>query len=101
MPIISRATAGEIARILSYRKFRLTSEEQFEAFANYIPFCQVVECLNSCPILCRDPKDQSFLDLAQNGNADILVTGDHDLLALAGQTRFLIETPEEYRRRCF
>ena len=44
-------------------------------------------------------KDQLFLDLAQSGKADILVTGDDDLLALAGQTVFVIETPEEYRRR--
>jgi predicted nucleic acid-binding protein len=29
----------------------------------------------------------------------MLVTGDKDLLALAGQTAFVIETPEEYRRR--
>ena len=28
-----------------------------------------------------------------------LVSGDRDLLVLAGQTKFRIETPEEYRRR--
>jgi predicted nucleic acid-binding protein len=44
-------------------------------------------------------KDQLFLDLAQSGKADLLVTGDDDLLALAGQMAFLIETPETYRRR--
>jgi predicted nucleic acid-binding protein len=26
------------------------------------------------------------------------VSGDRDLLVLAGRTKFLIETPEEYRR---
>jgi predicted nucleic acid-binding protein len=31
----------------------------------------------------------------------LLVTGDQDLLALAGQTAFLIEAPEDYRRRIF
>jgi predicted nucleic acid-binding protein len=39
------------------------------------------------------------LDLSQSGKADLLVTGDEDLLALAGKTEFVIETPEEYRRR--
>jgi predicted nucleic acid-binding protein len=48
---------------------------------------------------CRDAKDQPFLDLAESGKAEVLVTGDEDLLAMAGKTAFLIETPEAYRRR--
>jgi predicted nucleic acid-binding protein len=52
-----------------------------------------------CLVLCRDPKDQPLLDLAHCGSTDILVTGDRDLLALAGQTAFDIETPEDYQRR--
>ena len=31
----------------------------------------------------RDPKDKKFLELALNGRADIIVSGDHDLLALS------------------
>jgi uncharacterized protein len=31
---------------------------------------------------CRDPKDNKFLELAVNGNADLIVTGDNDLLVL-------------------
>lgn len=31
---------------------------------------------------CRDPTDDKFLELAVNGRADMLVTGDADLLAL-------------------
>jgi predicted nucleic acid-binding protein len=55
--------------------------------------------MESCPIVCRDLKDQMFLDLAQSGGADILVSGDEDLLVLVGQTGFAIETPEAYRIR--
>jgi hypothetical protein len=50
-------------------------------------------------VVCRDASDQPFLDLAQSGKADLLVTGDDDLLILARQTAFLIEAPEDYRRR--
>jgi len=32
---------------------------------------------------CRDPKDDKFLELAVNGNADVIVTGDADLLVLS------------------
>ncbi len=31
---------------------------------------------------CRDPKDDKFLELAVNGGADVIVSGDADLLVL-------------------
>ena len=31
---------------------------------------------------CRDPKDDKFLELAVNGRADVILTGDNDLLVL-------------------
>ena len=31
---------------------------------------------------CRDPKDDKFLELALNGRAVLIITGDSDLLAL-------------------
>jgi hypothetical protein len=36
---------------------------------------------------CRDPKDQKFLELAVNRYADVLITGDGDLLAQALHAR--------------
>lgn len=32
--------------------------------------------------VCRDPKDDKFLDVAVEGQADVLVSGDDDLLVL-------------------
>jgi putative PIN family toxin of toxin-antitoxin system len=97
--LVSRATAQELARTLAYPKFQLSVDEQLEALCCHIPFCEVVEIAKPCPALCRDTKDQQFLDLAHCGKADLLVTGDEDLLALAEQPEFVIETPETYRRR--
>lgn len=99
VPLISRATAAKLTRILAYPKFHLNAEERLEALANYIPFCEAIGVAEPCSVLCRDSKDQPFLDLAENGKADLLVTGDDDLLVLAGQTTFVIETPEAYRQR--
>jgi putative PIN family toxin of toxin-antitoxin system len=99
VPLISRATAAELTRVLRYPKFRLSPEDAQELLADYLPYCEVVEPVEACPSVCRDIKDQTFLDLAQSGRADLLVSGDQDLLMLAGQTTFLIETPEVYRRR--
>ncbi|MHB8304140.1 MAG: putative toxin-antitoxin system toxin component, PIN family [Acidobacteriaceae bacterium] len=99
VPLVCRTTVAELTRVLAYPKFRLAAEERHELLADYIPYCEVVEPTERCAAVCRDGKDQPFLDLAQSGHAEVLVTGDHDLLVLAGQTRFRIETPEAYRQR--
>ena len=99
IPLVSRVTAAEIARVLAYPKFGLSSEVRYEFLADYIPYCETIEIDLACPVTCRDIWDQPFLDLAQSGRADILVTGDLDLLSLVGQPAFAIETPAEYRRR--
>lgn len=99
VPLVCRATVEELARVLSYPKFRLNAKDRHELLADYIPYCEVVELTERCAVVCRDGLDQPFLDLAQSGHAEALVSGDQDLLVLAGQTRFLIETPEAYRQR--
>ena len=40
--------------------------------------------LDALPVHCRDPKDDPVLACALGGQADYLVTGDADLLALDG-----------------
>ncbi len=97
--LVSHAIAAELKRVLGYRKLKLSVEYQFELLGDYLSYCETIEVKEICPIQCRDAKDQPFLDLAYSGKADLLVTGDEDLLTLAGQTKFVIATPEEYRRR--
>jgi uncharacterized protein len=45
---------------------------------------------------CRDPKDDKFLELAVNRHADVLITGDSDLLALNPFRGIPIITPAEF-----
>jgi uncharacterized protein len=99
VPLISRATAEELTRVLRYPKFGLSTDDARELLADYLPHCEVIGPIEGSTSRCRDANDQPFLDLAQSGRADLLISGDQDLLALAGQTEFLIETPEAYRRR--
>jgi uncharacterized protein len=99
VPLLSRATVTELARVLAYAKFKLDPDKCLELLGDYLPYCETIEKIEPCPILCRDAKDQIFLDLAQSGGADILVSGDQDLLVMAGETGFAIETPEAYRIR--
>lgn len=101
VPLISRATAAELERVLRYPKFKLSPAERHELLGDYLPYCEVVEVTSRCVARCRDEQDQPFLDLAQCGKAEFLVSGDQDLLALAGKTEFIIESPDAYRRRVF
>lgn len=48
---------------------------------------------------CRDPKDDKFLEAAVNGRADVLVTGDRDLLDLHPFRGIAILTPADYLAR--
>ena len=45
---------------------------------------------------CCDPTDDKFLELAVNGHADLLVTGDDDLLALNPFRDIPIVTPPTF-----
>jgi putative PIN family toxin of toxin-antitoxin system len=44
-------------------------------------------------VACRDPTDDKFLELAVNGHADLIVSGDGDLLALNPFRDIPIVTP--------
>ncbi len=91
-PLVSTATAQELVRVLAYPKFRLSAADQDELLADYLPHTTTVRIPNPPPNVpeCRDPFDVMFLHLAMAGKAKMLVTGDRDLLALAGQTKFTI-----------
>ena len=48
--------------------------------------------------VCRDPKDNKFLELAIAGNASCIVTGDNDLLVLNPFNKIPILTPADFLR---
>lgn len=86
-PLLSKATAAELIRALAYPKFKLAAHEQEELLADYLPYCKVVRIPTPPPPTprCRDAFDVPFLELALAGKADALVSGDKDLLSLAGK----------------
>ena len=98
MPLVSTATAQELVRVLAYPKFRLSAADREELLADYLPYTTTVRIPDPPPKVpeCRDPFDVMFLELAVVGKAKVLVTGDHDLLALAGQTNFSIHTLDTF-----
>ncbi len=60
--------------------------------AEMVPILRVVHA-------CRDPRDDKFLEAAVNGRADLILTGDRDLLALDPFLGIAILSPGAYLAR--
>ncbi len=87
LPLASTATVQELVRVLAYPKFRLSQAEQDELLADYLPHTETVRIPQPPPQVpeCRDVLDEPFMHLAVAGNAQVLVSGDRDLLAIAAE----------------
>jgi uncharacterized protein len=82
--IISEDLREELEEVLNREKFSaFLSESKLSKFFRMIDVISTfVLPLTDTPVEIRDPKDQKVLNAALAGNADYLVTGDEDLLAL-------------------
>lgn len=87
LPLASTATVQELVRVLAYPKFRLSQADQDELLADYLPYTETVRIPLPPPQVpeCRDVLDKPFMHLAVAGNAQVLVSGDRDLLAIAAE----------------
>ena len=99
-PLLSSVTAAELLRVLAYPKFKLPAADQQELLADYLPYCTTVRMPIKPPKTpaCRDLLDLPFLQLAIVGKADYLVSGDKDLLSLAGQFVCPIISAEQFMK---
>ena len=100
-PLAGRQTTTELIHVLAYPKFALSDRERQELLDDYLPFCETVAVPVPPPAVpaCRDPFDRPFLELALAGRADVLVTGDADLLALAKDFSVPILSPAAFKER--
>ena len=100
VPLVCKESADELVRVLRYPKFDLSETLRNELLGEFLPYAEVVT-LKGVPELpvCRDPHDQKFLQLAAAAEADLLVTGDADLLVLADRFPIPIIAPVELSER--
>lgn len=95
--LLSKATLAELTEVLSRPKFdNYVSMEERALFlrqvaqsAEFVPIVQTVR-------ECRDPDDDKILEVALNGRADVVVTGDEDLLSMNPWREVGIVTPAGY-----
>ncbi|HET9407743.1 MAG TPA: putative toxin-antitoxin system toxin component, PIN family [Candidatus Sulfotelmatobacter sp.] len=98
--LFSEDTMNELAEVLLRSKFdQYVSREERTRFlaelgavAEFVPIIQVV-----CE--CRDPKDDKFLQVALNGRADCIITGDADLLGMNPWRGIAVVAAADYLRR--
>ena len=81
--LVSADTISELNEVLSREKFdKYLTEEARELFLrSLLQNARLVEVHEKIRAR-RDPKDDKFLELAVNGAANFVVSGDGDLLAL-------------------
>ena len=98
--IFSDCTMDELKEVLFRSKFDLYVSRhgravflgQLGAVAEFVPIVQLIR-------ECRDPKDDKFLEVALNGKADLIITGDADLLTLHRWRGIAILSPANYLNR--
>jgi putative PIN family toxin of toxin-antitoxin system len=92
--LASKDTMKELAEVLSRPKFAAyISDGQAADFIarvhNTIEFISIIHRIAAC----RDPEDDKILDVAVNGDAHCIITGDRDLLELNPFRGISILTP--------
>ena len=95
--LVSTETLLELMETLLSKKFdRYVAREDREALVDRLaPIVETVEIVLRVRE-CRDSCDDKFLEVAANGAADVLITGDADLLALHPFRGVRILRPSEY-----
>jgi uncharacterized protein len=98
--VATSATMSELTTKLRSTKFdRYVSQHARDALlirlTGLMELVDVVDQIRAS----RDPKDDKFLEAAVNGRADVLVSGDRDLLDLNPFREIQILPPRDYLRR--
>lgn len=79
----SITTIEEIHRVIGRKKFDkyVTEQERLDFVNELLGQIELVQVTHVVTV-CRDAKDNKFLELALSGNATLIISGDLDLLVL-------------------
>jgi len=98
--VISLYLVQEITAVLSYPRIRARirlDERELEAIvAALLSQAEVTPGRLHMPGATRDPKDDAIVACAIEGNADVIVSGDQDLLALGDDKGVRVVTPRQF-----
>lgn len=95
--VVSPSSLREIIAVVNRRRFDkyVTSDDRAEFLGTIIGSAMLVEPVEQLDV-CRDPKDNRYLELAVAGAASGIITGDLDLLVLHPFRGIPIITPAQF-----
>jgi len=93
--VIGEVMLAELRRVLT-SKFKLPVDRLATIEAVFAPFPIIPRPAGPSDVPVRDPAARWTLDTALDGEADVLVTGDADLLAAAGELPLRIVDPRAF-----
>ena len=99
IPLVSDKTLAELVRVLGYPRLGLSAEDRENILVHYMEHAEAVRNPRTRARLpkCRDPHDEMFIRLAYVADAEVIITGDADLLILATDSSIPILTPVAFR----
>lgn len=95
--LFSDTTIAELKDVLMRPKFdQYASVQRRAAFITKLLIESETVAVTTRVLSCRDPNDDKFLEVAINGNATCVVSGDDDLLVLNPFRGIPILTPRSF-----
>jgi uncharacterized protein len=97
MPLVSAETLRELLGVLARPRLQryLQASKVSRSMDRYIRVAEKVLVMSRIDV-CRDADDNRMLELAVDGRADLILTGDDDLLALVSFRSVEIMTPRRF-----
>ncbi|WP_373496031.1 putative toxin-antitoxin system toxin component, PIN family [Aquiflexum sp.] len=95
--LFSDATKSELLEVMNRKKFDkyVPLEKRMQFAKRLFSFSKELKVEGALKI-CRDPKDDKFLNLALEGKANFIISGDKDLLDLNPYNGISILSPSEF-----
>lgn len=97
--LVSRPTLDELAEVLNRPRLRMKyqlADRILRATIRLIVLRGELIRPDRRITLCRDPRDDKSLELAASGSAQVIVSGDADLLTLDAFERIPIVSPARF-----
>ena len=95
--LLSFAVIEELNDVFGRKKFNkyIQEQERIQFLVAFVQDATLIEISKQITI-CRDPKDDKFLELAVSGNATCIISGDQDVLVMNPFEKIPILTPREF-----
>jgi putative PIN family toxin of toxin-antitoxin system len=101
VPVTAAELLAELDRVLRYPRLQryISEEERTRFVALLMALSKVVELPDTIPQICRDPEDDRVIACAVVGDADVIVSGDDDLLVLDRVGEVVVLSPAQLLAR--